>query len=310
MIGIVGYGIYLPKKRIVLEKTLQERLKIFQKTVPAHDEDAATMAVAAAKKALESSSLSPSKIGAVYVGSESHPYAVKPTSTIVGSAIDIGSFYMAADLSFACKSGTAAIQICSGLVSSNMIEYGLAIGSDVATGAPGDVLESSASAGSAAFILGNNKNEIIAEIEATLSVSTDTPDFWRRPQQKYPTHTNRFTGEPSYFSVTEKATNAILKKTGLLPKDFSYVVFHQPNGKFPRAVAKKLGFSFEQLKPGLVVEDLGNSYSANSLIGLAAILDIAKPNEKILLVSYGSGSGSDAFVLRCTGQRIRDAAHP
>jgi hydroxymethylglutaryl-CoA synthase len=308
--GIVGYGSYIPKYRIKSTTIAQANnqdvnkikngLLIEEKSIPGKDEDTATISVQASQNALLRANINPSKIGAIYVGSESHPYAVKPTATILGQAVNSKNNYSAADLEFACKAGTATLQICYGLVKSEMVEYGLAVGADTSQAAPEDILEYSASAGGAAFIIGNNIKEIVATIDDTLSFTTDTPDFWRRPTQHYPIHAGRFTGEPAYFRHVITATQNILDKTKLKPTDFDYVIFHQPNGKFPLAAAKKLGFSKEQIFPGLLVSKIGNTYSASSPISLTAVLDIAQPNQKILLTSYGSGSGSDSFIFTTT----------
>jgi hydroxymethylglutaryl-CoA synthase len=84
------------------------------------------------------------------------------------------------------------------------------------------------------------------------------------------------------------------------PQDFQFAVFHQPNGKFPMRVGKKLGFTREQIETGWLVPTLGNTYSGASPIGLTAVLDIAKPGDKIMMCSYGSGSGSDSFIITVT----------
>jgi hydroxymethylglutaryl-CoA synthase len=307
-VGIVSYGAYIPRLRIKAEEiaavwgkdgsTISKGLGIYEKSVPSVDQDTATISVEAARAALRRCSINPKDIGAIYTGSESHPYAVKPTGTIVGEAIHATPDLMVADFEFACKAGTAGIQSCTALVKAGMIKYGLAIGADTSQAAPGDALEFSASAGGAAFIIG--KDQIIATINHTLSYTTDTPDFWRRAERKYPSHGGRFTGDPAYFKHITNGAKNMMNAMNTKPEDYQYVVFHQPNGKFPVKVAKMLGFSLDQVKQGLLVPYIGNTYSGASMIGLSSVLDVAQPGERILVTSYGSGAGSDAFDLTVT----------
>ena len=91
------------------------------------------------------------------------------------------------------------------------------------------------------------------------------------------------------------AARGLLKKVDKQANDFDYVVFHQPNGKFPLAAAKELGVDKEKILPGLLTPVIGNTYSGASLVGLAAVLDQAKAGDEVMVVSYGSGAGSDAF---------------
>jgi hydroxymethylglutaryl-CoA synthase len=308
MVGIVGYGTHIPRYRIKVEEiakvwgadapSFKKGLGLNEKSVPAPDEDCATLSVNAARNALRRAGIDPEQIGAVYVGSESHPYAVKPTGTIVSDAIGACPYVHTADLEFACKAGTEGMFIALHLVKAGAMPYALAIGADTSQGAPGDALEYSAAAGAAAYVMG--KENLIAELLETGCYMTDTPDFWRRENAHYPEHGGRFTGEPAYFKHTKGSLEAILAKANMKPEDFNYVIFHQPNGKFPVTVAKKLGFTEEQYKFGLLTPRLGNTYSGSSPVGLAATLDEAKPGELILLVSYGSGAGSDSFIFRTT----------
>ena len=304
-VGITGYGAYVPRYRLPAKEVSRVwtggygGIPIQEKSVPGRDEDVATMSIEAARNAMMRAEIDPSRIRAVWVGSESHPYAVKPTSTIVAEALEIVPHTQAADWEFACKAGTEAMVAAIGMVGSNMADYALAIGMDTAQGRPGDALEYTAAAGGAAYILGPAE-ESLAVIESTYSYVTDTPDFWRRAYQKYPEHGQRFTGEPAYFKHITSAAQTYLQATGTQAQDYAYAVFHQPNTKFPTRVARSLGFSQEQIAPGLLVPVIGNTYSGAAIIGLTAILDIAKPGDRILMVSFGSGAGSDAFGIRVT----------
>ena len=305
MVGIVGYGAHVPSYRITVEEiakvwgddpvALSNGLVVNEKSVPSADEDTATIAVTAARYALARAQIDPSKIGAVYVGSESHPYAVKPTASIVAEAVCATPKLTAADLEFACKAGTAGIQMSMGLVDSGMVEYALAIGADTSQGAPGDALEYTASAGGAAFIIGNKNT--IADIDHTCSFTTDTPDFYRREGQDYPSHGGRFTGEPAYFKHVLSTAKMLFEETDSKPEDYDYACFHQPNGKFYLRAGKKLGFTNDQIKQGLLTPNIGNTYSGAVPLALSNILDVAEPGDKIFVVSYGSGAGSDGFSI-------------
>ncbi len=308
MSGIVSYGSYIPRFRIKPEEiarvwgedaeNIKNGIYVLSKSVPAPDEDVATISVEAARNSLRRSKVDPENIGAIFVGSESHPYAVKPTATIVAAALGVGFKLFSADYEFACKAGTAAMQNVKAMVDADFIRYGMAIGSDTSQGAPGDVLEYTASAGGTAMLLG--KKDVIADINSTLSVTSDTPDFWRREGQPYPSHGERFTGEPAYFRHVIAASKEMMESQGTTPKDYKYAVFHQPNGKFPTRAAKLLGFSEDQYRDGLLTPYIGNTYSASMMTGLSAILDLANPGDRILAVSFGSGAGSDAFDITVT----------
>lgn len=319
MVGIVGYGSYLPRYRIKVEdialqwgrdpETIKRGLLLKEKTVPGLDEDTITISVEAAKNALKRADIDPKEIGALYIGSESHPYAVKPSGTVVAETLGFVPDVHTADYEFACKAGTEAMFVAYSLVKADVVKYAVGIGADTSQGAPGDALEFSASAGGSAFIFG--KEGVVAEVLETFSYTTDTPDFWRREGAFYPMHGGRFTGEPAYFKHILGAGRAILEKSGYTASDFAYTIFHMPNGKFPLTVGKKLGFKKEQMEPGWIVNLMGNTYSGSSPTGFSATLDVAKPEDLILLVSFGSGAGSDAFIFRVTERinEVRDKAN-
>ena len=308
MAGIVGYGAYVPRNRITTEEiarqwgkdpaAISRGLLLKEKSVPGLDEDTITISVAAGQHALARAGIDPAEIGAVYVGSESHPYAVKPSGTIVSEVLGIAPEVHVADFEFACKAGTEAMFVALGLVESGRVKYAMGVRADTSQGAPNDALEFSASAGGAAFIFG--EDDLLADVVDTYSYTSDTPDFWRREGEFYPRHGGRFTGEPAYFKHVLTASRRMLDKTGLKPADFRFAVFHMPNGKFPITAGKTLGFTQEQMDVGWLVPTMGNTYSGSSPTGLAAILDVADPEDLIFMTSFGSGAASDSFVFKVT----------
>ncbi len=308
MVGIVSYGFYLPKYRIKIEdiantwgknpQDIKKSLRINEKTVASNDEDSLTMAYESASMALSDMELKKDDIKAIFFGSETPPYVVNPASTILGEFLGIDHNYLAYDTQFACKAATGALISGLSLVKSGFTNYSLIVAADKANSKPHDALEYTAASGSTAVLLG--KEDVLLEIVDATSFSSDTPDFWRREGIRYPSHGGRFTGKPSYFHHIQHSSKSLLEKTKLKAVDFAHAIFHMPNGKFPREVAASLGFSNEQIEESLIVDYLGNSYTATVLLGLISVLEKAKSGDLIFLASYGSGAGSDAFVFKVT----------
>ncbi len=304
--GIVGYGVYSSKFRIKEGR--------IERAVPFLDEDSITAAVEAGKMSLIHSGIDQRLVGKVYVGSESNPYAVKPIASKVAQVLKLGEECQAEgvqcvdaiDTEFACKAATSMFKDAASLVyyPDSTESYAMVVGTDnsqsAPRGEPGGELDLFVGYGSCALIFG--KCDVIAEFEGWSSITSDTPDFWRRDTQPYPSHGGRFTGEPAYFKHVAKAVKKLMDRLKLKPQDVDYFVSHQPNAAFPTRVAKNLGFKEEQFLPGLQVAKFGNTYSGCSPIGLAAVMDIAKPDERILMGSYGSGAGSDAYSFITTSQ--------
>lgn len=302
--GIVGYGAYTSKFRI--------KEKQITRSVPFIDEDAITAAVEAGKLALIHSGVESSNVRKVYVGSESNPYAVKPIASKVAQVLKLGEEEEglqevdAVDTEFACKAATSMFKDAASLVNypKSGIQYAMVIGADNSQAAPRDCpggeLDLFVGFGGCAYIFG--KKDVIAEIEGWYSCTSDTPDFWRRDGEQFPIHGGRFTGDPAYFKHVKKAASKLMERLNLKVSDINYFVPHQPNVQFPVRIAKELGFKEEQYLPSLRVANFGNTYSGSSPLGLAAVLDIAKPHERILIASYGSGAGSDAYLLVTTEQ--------
>jgi len=302
--GIVGYGVYLPKFRIKNEE--ESGLGMKERTVPFADEDTTTFAVEAGKRALIHSGVDGKHVKKCFLGSESTPYAVKPSMSTVCQALQLGEEYEdgffsgGIDSQFACKAATDLFIDAAALVAYSTFggEYVMVIGSDNAQAARNDPLDFTVGAGAAAFLFG--RRDVIATLDYYVPYTSDTPDFYRREGQKYPRHGGRFTGEPAYFKHVVTAMKAALRVSGLAPKDIRFVVNHSPNAKYPYQAALEAGFEKEQVEPGLVVKYIGNLYSGSSPTALAAVLDLAEPGDCIMMTSYGSGAGSESYIFTVT----------
>ncbi|MFC1919333.1 hydroxymethylglutaryl-CoA synthase [Chloroflexota bacterium] len=305
--GIVGFGAYIPKYRIRKEDIARAwgggAAGVAEKSVADADEDTITMAVEAGQITFTNARIEPSAIGALYVASVSSPYIHNSMAAIIAQVLKIPASASLADFGGSTKASTEAMQACIDLIESGRVSLGMVIGTDSLLARPGDPLEHSLGVGSAAFILG--KEDVIAEWEGSHSHVSTFVHTWRSDGDRFVREYNdprldRAFGYPRSITM---AANGLMEKLGIKASEFNQVVLHQPDGQLPLVAAKEIGVAPQTLARSNLAPRIGDAGCGSVLIGLASALDGGMPSERILIVSYGSGAGSDAFSLKVVRQQ-------
>jgi|YelNatPaOPRAMG01_1025707.scaffolds.fasta_scaffold20162_3 hydroxymethylglutaryl-CoA synthase len=297
MAGIVGYGVYVPKYRLKQADAAMPwgSWAGGEKSVCGADEDIVTMAAEAAQRAISHAGVNPADIGSIYIGTASSPYIEQYVAPILAEALELSPEATMIDYCGSVNSAANALLGCLDAIGAGRIKYGIVIGTEDRATAPGSEGETSFGAGAAAFVIGADR--VIADIKGVHTYSTLFTDRWRATKDSWVSNyfDYRFDREYGYERHVAAATRGLLQKTGEKVTDFKYVVFQPTDERLPGLAARALGIKSEQL-PANIVPMLGDLGSASAFISLAGVLDKAKPGEKILLASYGSGS-SNAFSL-------------
>ena len=292
MVGIIGYGVYIPIYRLKQE----EAAKVWgegwrgEKSVCSPDEDIVTMAVEAAEKAIEHAGIDPNKVEAIHIATSSSPYLEKHIAPIIAETLELRPEASVTDYCGSLNATALALLGLLDAIEAKRVKCGVVVGTENRVAATGSEGETSFGAGAVALILGTEAT--LANIEATHSYSTLFTDRWRATSDSfvYDYFDYRFAREYGYQRHIVEASRGVMEKLEKKGKDFHYVVFPQPDARLPGIAARELGIKREQLEPGTIVSLFGDLGCCSSFVGLAAVLDKAKPGETILLASYGSGS--------------------
>ncbi len=300
MRGITAYGIYLPYHRLKRE-TIFKAMMWFnagtagiakgEKAVANDDEDTLTMAVAAGMDCF--TDIKREKITSLYLASTTFPHTERANSSIAVGALNLSSSTRAADFSGCLKSGTTAL--IAALHGADD-DTAMVCASEMRLAQAGGIHEQLLGDGAAALVVGSEN--VIASLLGSYSVSYDFADHRRLAGDKYiRTWEERWIREEGYTKMLPEAINGVLNKCGLKMDDISSVIYPPISIRDHMGLAKKLGVDYEKVQAPLLNE-VGNTGSAHSLILLAGALDKAQPGDKILVASIGSGS--DALILEVT----------
>jgi len=300
MLGITSYGAYIPRYRIN-HKVIASAMGFLgagslpgEKAVANYDEDSTTMAVAAGFDCL--SGMKREKIGGLFLATVNPPYMLRQNAAIAASALDLPSGIRTADFTGATKSGTSALLSALDAARGEEGKLFMACASDCRVGKPGSGLEHAYGDGAAAIMVGSD--DLIATLEGSYSLTYDFPDRWRADGDRFEhPWEDRFSRDEGYTKIILEAISGLVKKYKLTTKDIAKVIYACPYAREHQAIAKQLGAEANQVQDPML-NTVGDTGAAYALMMLVAALEDAKPGDKIIVASYGSGA--DALLFQVT----------
>ena len=289
--GILSYGTYVPRFRLD-RRAIGEAIGGGGKgtrSVAGHDEDATTMAVAAARDALRAASDAGAP-GVLWAATTAAPYHDKTNATAIHAALGLDRATAAYDANGAVRSALGALRAGFG-----QEEATLVVLSDLRSGMPGGADERDGGDAAAALLVGPGRP--LAELVGWGSCTEEFLDRWRGPRSAASrTWEDRF-GEQVYVPLGRDALEAALKAAGVSLDEVDHLVVSGVHSRAARTLVKSLGSRVRA-----VVDDrgasIGNPGCAQLGVLVADALDAAGPGDVVAAVHLADGA--DALVLRCT----------
>jgi len=295
MIGISSYGAYVPRHRLALGALGGRSARDGgpEKAVAWNDEDAITMAVSAAVNCLRD--FDRSRVDALYFASTSYAFREKQGAALVARALDLRRDLHSADFASSLRAGTTALRAAIDAVGAGSARCALVVTSDCRLGAPGSGLERTSGDGAVAFLV--EEGEVIARLESAHTVTDEIVDVWRGEGEAF-VHSweDRFVVQEGYLPRVVEAVRGVLEKSGTAAGDYARMALYAPDQRSHGAAARQLELSGGQLQEPLFGR-LGNAGAAFAPLQLAAALEAARPDDRILVASYGDGAEALAFSV-------------
>ncbi len=294
-----------------------QRLMLNEKIVPGPNEDALTAGIQSFNYAIKRAGIQPHQIDALFVVSESYPYAVKSSTALAGKT-GVTNLRFGVRGEFACKPFGEFLEIGAALIDSKRCRYVAITATDASQGAPGDDLEFSASFYSTTMILGEDGDGSIAKLQGRTSINYDFSDFIRKEGEPFPEHEGQGTSL-AFRGMILSAVKKHLERYEIAPECLPNKtwVIHSPNGSFPNEAlldvsdyfgiklaekkfdgdGKMLGIE-PQVKVSNLAPQIANGYSATVPTALCAAMENSAKGDEIMTVLYGSGAGSDVISIK------------
>lgn len=324
---IIGWGAYVPRRVVTnadiaklvdtSDEWIVERTGIRERRLAAPEETTASMAIAAAERALASAGADPLAVDLIIVATATPDYMFPATACLVQRAI--GATRAAAfDLGAGCSGFIYGLAMGAHAIESGACQQVLVIGAETLSRITdwsdrgtcvlfGD--------GAGAVLLGQARNP--GGVLATHLGADGGGADWlilpaggsRRPASAETVaenlHTIQMDGQKVFRFATKiipEATRKVLAQAGLSVGDVDMIIAHQANARILQAAAERLGVPKEKMYAN--IDRYGNTSAASIPIALGEAADagVLQPGQRVVLVGFGAGLTWGAALLEWGGK--------
>lgn len=301
-IHIVAMGRALPSKIVTnddlsqimdtSDEWIRSRTGIGQRYQCGESESCASLAIEAARIALEKSGIEKEEVGAVIVATTTADYAFPNTACLVQKALGLTKEVMAFDMTAACTGFVYGLNVSRGLLLGNNKKYAILIGAEQLS----RILDYSDRSSSVLF------GDGAAAAVVTLSDDLFVHKAWSDGDSEKEALSCLGAGNDNAHLLMDgklvfrfavralrQGIDEVLAEAGLTMDEIDYVVCHQANERIIESVRKKYGEATDKFYVN--IERYANTSAASIPIALDEMFEkgMLKPGMKIICVGFGAG---------------------
>jgi 3-hydroxy-3-methylglutaryl CoA synthase len=302
MLGIVGYGAYIPRLRLSRKAVVQANAWYAPqfaakakgtRAVANWDEDGITMSVAAARDCLGSEA-DRLRIRGLYLASCTLPFAERSNAGIVTEALQLDESIDAVDITGSPRAALSALT--AALAKASAAGPQLVLAADLRQTRAASAQELEFGDGAAALLVGTG--EVIAEYLGGGTLSVDFVDHFRVVDAEVDyAWEERWVRDEGIGKLVPRAVAAALADAGLDAAAVDHFIFPSTIAKLDAQLADTCGIRSDAVVDNLT-GGIGDTGTPHALLMLAHTLERARPGQVIVVSQFGSGA--QAVVFRVT----------
>ena len=273
------------------DEWIVSRTGIRQRYFVSEDEDCATLAISAAREALEHAGVSGETVDLIICATSTAPESMPSVACLIGEAVGaegVGAF----DVAAACTGFSYGASIASSMLRSGAASRVLLVGADAFS----KIVDSRDRA--TAVLFGDGAGAVVLEhgdgtsgfVDHVLGADGRMAPLGRAGHPGQEGHKLYQNGREVFKFATRifpEMVEKLLSRNRISPEQVQYVIPHQANARIIRAAARKMVVAEERIVVN--VDRYGNTSAASIPLAYPDLWDSMEPGRYVVTVGFGFG---------------------